>query len=44
MTSSKQERQQQTILHFWEQGIRNAAKIHSKTKIHLGQYVTTLKK
>ena len=44
MTSSKQEIQQKTILHFWEQGIRNAAEIHSKTKIPLRTIYNNLKK
>ncbi|CAG8810051.1 12044_t:CDS:2, partial [Dentiscutata erythropus] len=44
MTSSKQETQQKTILHFWEQGIRNAAEIHTKTKIPLRTIYNNLKK
>ena len=44
MTSSKQESQRQTILQFWNQGIRNAAKIHSMTKIPLKTIYRILKK
>jgi transposase len=44
MTSSKKETQQKAILHFWEQGIRNAAEIHSKTKIPLRTIYNNLKK
>ena len=44
MTSSKQETQRQTILHFWERGERNAAKIHSLTKIPLKTIYRNLKK
>jgi len=44
MTSSKQETQRQTILHFWKNGVRNAAKIHSLTKIPLKTIYRNLKK
>ena len=44
MAPSKKEAQQKTILHFWEQGIRNAAEIHSKTKIPLRTIYNNLKK
>jgi Fe2+ or Zn2+ uptake regulation protein len=44
MTSSKLESQRQTILHFWQQGERNAAKIHSLTKIPLQTIYRNLKK
>ena len=44
MTSSKQETQRQTILHFWENGIQNASKIHSLTKIPLKTIYRNLKK
>lgn len=44
MTSSKQETQQQTILHFWREGVRTAAEIHSLTKIPLRTIYRNLKK
>ena len=44
MTSSKQETQRQTILQFWRNGIHNAAKIHSLTKIPLKTIYRNLKK
>ena len=44
MTSSKQETQRQTILHFWKKGTRNAAEIHSLTKIPLMTIYRNLKK
>ena len=44
MTSSKQETQRQTILQFWKQGVHDAAKIHSLTKIPLNTIYRNLKK
>ncbi|GBC50422.2 IS630 family transposase [Rhizophagus irregularis DAOM 181602=DAOM 197198] len=44
MPLSKQETQRQTILQFWRQGIRTAAKIHSLTKIPLRTIYRNLKK
>ena len=44
MTSSKKETQQKVILHLWEQGIRNTAEIHSRTKIPLRTIYNNLKK
>src|ERR1051326_7641766 len=44
MPLSKQETQRQTILQFWRQGIRTAAKIHSLTKIPLRTIYGNLKK
>ena len=44
MTSSKQETQRQVILHFWKQGIRDAIKIQSLTKIPISTIRRNLKK
>ena len=44
MTASKQETQRQTVLHYWRQGERNAAKIHSLTKIPLRTIYRNLEK
>jgi len=43
-SSSKQETQRQTILHFWRQGIRNAIEIQSLTKIPISTICRNLKK
>jgi len=44
MVASKQESQRQMILHFWKQGIRTAAEIHSLTKFPLKTIYRNLKK
>ena len=44
MTSSTQETNRQTILQFWNRGIRNAAEIHLKTSIPLKTIYRNLKK
>jgi len=44
MVASKQESQCQMILHFWKQGIRTAAEIHSLTKFPLKTIYRNLKK
>ena len=44
MVASKQETQRQMILHFWQQGIRTAAEIHSLTKFPLKTIYRNLKK
>ena len=44
MVASKQESQRQMILHFWQQGIRTAAEIHSLTKFPLKTIYRNLKK
>src|SRR5437016_6121464 len=44
MVASKQESQHQMILHFWKQGIRTAAEIHSLTKFPLKTIYRNLKK
>ena len=44
MVASKQETQRQMILHFWQQGTRTAAEIHSLTKFPLKTIYRNLKK
>jgi transposase len=44
MTKSKKEIQRETILYFWQQGVRKAPKIHSLTNIPLRTIYNNIKK
>ena len=44
MTTSNQETQRQTLLHLWNEGVRNAKEIHRRTNIPLSTIYDNLKK
>lgn len=44
MTESKQERQRKTILHLWNEGVRNGCEIHARTNIPLSTIYDNIKK
>ena len=44
MTTSKQETQHQTLLHLWNEGVRDAKEIHRRTNIPLSTIYDNLKK
>ena len=44
MTTSKQETQRQTLLHLWNEGVRDAKEIHRRTNIPLSTIYDNPKK